>query len=195
MLNKLIFDKTDIIKVYIGNLLREQNEVLNNVNNVNKFDDIIKAKVTSSFDVDSLFNICITQFLLVYTYKDTEEDKFLASANVSVSIGKRMFNKYLNNLKTKYLNSGGNYITYTDWVNKWKKDNENLAKFYDDDDIYSRLGLNILAILTHSDLIEMRLIKSSGKIYRYYSLFVKDQNLMSSKNRRSVINLPAKLPY
>ena len=194
MLNKLILDKTDTIKVYINNLLREQNEVLNNVNNAHKFDELIKAKVTTSFDADSLFNISITQFLLIYTYQDTEEDKFLASVNVSVNIGKRMFSKYLNSLKTQYLDNGGDYITYTDWINKWKLDNENFADFYDNDDIYSRLGLNILAILTHSDLIEMRLIKSSGKIYRHYSLFVKDESLMSSKNRRSVINLPAKLP-
>jgi DNA-directed RNA polymerase len=40
----------------------------------------------------------------------------------------------------------------------------------------------------------MRLTKSSGDIHRHYSLFVKDHYLMSSKNRRSIINLPAKLP-
>lgn len=99
MLNKTIHDKSDIIKVYINNLLNEQNEVLNNPNNVDKFGDIIKAKIITSFNVDSLFNICITHFLLIYTYKDTEEDKFLASINVSINIGKKIFSKYLNNLK------------------------------------------------------------------------------------------------
>lgn len=194
MLNKMIYDKTDIIKVYIKNLLNEQNEVLNNPNNANKFSEIIKAKITTSFDVDFLFSICITHFLLIYTYQDTEEDKFLASINVSINIGKKMFAKYLNNLKAEYYKNTLNYITYTDWINKWKDDNKNLAIFYDDDDIYSRLGLNILAILSHSDLVEMLLIKSPDKIHRHYSLFVKDRNLMSSKNRRSIINLPARLP-
>lgn len=40
----------------------------------------------------------------------------------------------------------------------------------------------------------MRLIKSSDKLHHHYSLLVKDRDLMSSKNRRSIINLPAKLP-
>lgn len=114
MLNKMIYDKTDIIKVYINNLLKEQNEVLNNPNNVNKFNDIIKAKILTSFNVDSLFNICLTHFLLIYTYQDTEEDKFLASINVSINIGKKMFSKYLNNLKYQDFNRSGNYITFTD---------------------------------------------------------------------------------
>lgn len=114
MLNKMIYDKTDIIKVYIKNLLNEQNEVLNNPNNANKFSEIIKAKITTSFDVDFLFSICITHFLLIYTYQDTEEDKFLASINVSINIGKKMFAKYLNNLKAEYYKNTLNYITYTD---------------------------------------------------------------------------------
>lgn len=114
MLKNLIMDKTVTIKSYANNLLNEQKQVLNNTKYANKFDDIIKANVTTSFDVDGLFNICITHFLLIYTYQDTEEDKFLASANVSVNIGKKMFTKYLNKLKTEYLTNGGNDITFTD---------------------------------------------------------------------------------
>jgi hypothetical protein len=114
MLNKMILDKSEIIKVYINNLLNEQNEVLNNPNNVDKFGDIIKAKIITSFSVTSLFDICITHFLLIYTYQDTEEDKFLASINVSINIGKKMFSKYLNKLKYQYSESSSNNITFTD---------------------------------------------------------------------------------
>lgn len=37
-------------------------------------------------------------------------------------------------------------------------------------------------------------MKSSEKKYRHYSLFVKDHKLMSPKNRKTIVNLPAKLP-
>ena len=194
LLNKTIINITDTINRYINNLINQQMEVLNNKKNANKFYDILVAKIITSNDVSSLFNICVSNFLAIYTYQDTDEDKFLASINVSINIGKKIFNKYLNNLKTQYYKSSGIDITFTNWVNKWKQDNEDFAKFYHDDDIYSRLGLNILTILTHSDLIEIRLTKSPNKIHRHYSLFVKDDKLMSSNNRRSIINLPVKLP-
>ena len=60
------------------------------------------ATIITSLDKASIFHFCVQQFLIVYTYKDTNNDKNYVSVPVSIKIGKRMFHKYINDLKDKY---------------------------------------------------------------------------------------------
>lgn len=56
------------------------------------------------------------------------------------------------------------------------------------------MGCRILDILIHSDILKLNLIKTSNKEYPYQALQIKDINLMSTKTRQSIVNLPLKLP-
>ena len=71
------------------------------------------ATIITSLDKASIFHFCVQQFLIVYTYQDTNNDKNYVSVPVSIKIGKRMFHKYINDLKDKYFKQTKEIITYS----------------------------------------------------------------------------------
>ena len=194
LLSKFIFEKKDIVNTYIDNLSKAQDDILNNHNNTDKSELTLMAKIITSLSKDTIFSLCITHFILVYSYQETEEDKQFATLPTSIKIGKKMFSKYINNLKDEYLNNGNTYITYTNWLNNLKQNNKEIDYYYDNDTFYSKMGSKIIDILTHTDLLDQKLLTTRDINYRFNALYVKDKGLMSNKNRQSVINLPVKLP-
>lgn len=193
ILNKYLFNKKDYMLRYINNLLDVEKGILLGTKMSKKLDVILMAKIIISLEVSDLHNLCLSNFLLVYTYQDGEEVKQFASLPVSIRIGKRMFSIYINNLKYKYIKDTKEFISYTLWLEKWKENNPELYSYLDDR-LYAELGCKILDILMHSELLDQVLIKTADKEYPYHALKVKDKNLMSDNSRLKVINLPLKLP-
>lgn len=56
------------------------------------------------------------------------------------------------------------------------------------------MGCKVIDILTHSDMVDLGLINSDTSKHPVQALHVKDKNLMSTKTKQRVINLPTKLP-
>ena len=193
ILNKYILSKREIILIYINNLRREQQSKLDNSKLSENFDIVLMATIITSLDINILYSLCISQFLLTYSYQDTEEVKQFGSVPVSVSLGKKMFARYINSLRDQHIKETGQHITYTLWLEKWIENNPELYTHLDDS-ILSKLGCKILDILMYSDLLDIVLTKSSNKQYPFNALQIKDKSLMSRNNRQSVVNLPLKLP-
>ena len=150
ILSKYLLEKDLVLKKYIDNLLTQQAEVLTNVDKLsgkNKFDSILTAKVITSLDKKFIHNLCLYHFLVVYSYQNTESDKNYASVVVSIKIAKKMFNKYINNLKHDYIQESKNPISYTLFFDKWKFDNPKIALILEDDNFYALMGCKLIDIL------------------------------------------------
>ena len=159
----------------------------------NRFDLTLKANIITSLDKAFIRNLCLFHFLLVYTYQNSDNDKNYASVPVSIKIGKKMFSKYINDLKEKHINKSEKFITYTSWLDKWKIENKEFASHLGDN-LYSTMGCKIIDMFRHSDIIYLVLIRLSSKEHPYNTLAIKDKHLMSKKTIHSVVNLPIKLP-
>ena len=147
---------------YINNIIDIQKDILVDSKMSKRLDAILMAKIIISLDLSELHNLCLSQFLLVYTYQDSEEVKQFASVPVSVKLGKRMFSIYINNLKNQYVKDTKEHITYTLWLEMWKENNPQLYSQLDDG-LHAQLGCKILDILMHSELLDQVLIKTADK--------------------------------
>ncbi len=65
---------------------------------------------------------------------------------LSIGIGKKMFNRYLNNTKSEYLKISGDKISFSLWADKWKVDNIAYSKHLNDN-LYTSLSCDIIQIL------------------------------------------------
>lgn len=195
ILSKFLMEKEPIMQVYINNLFKQQAVLLNNNKKTDKLKEIFMAKIITSVQENFMLNLCYNHILLIYTFHHSENDKHYLSVPVSITIGKRMVSKYINNLKEQYIKENGT-ITYRLFLDKWKHENREFAWCIGDDNVYAPLGCKILEILTSSDIVSNVLMKSSNrdKQHRHYVLEIKDKHLMSKKTRHSVVNLPLKLP-
>lgn len=113
ILSKYTLGKLDIFNRYIDNLYNEQLEILKNEKIKNKYDIILMANIIKSLGKGSILNICLYHFLLVYTYQNTDIDKYYVSIPVSIRIAKKMFSKYINLLKNQYVEKNKISISYT----------------------------------------------------------------------------------
>lgn len=196
ILSKYILDVQSNMDTYIDNLYKQEYHILNNSKKTNKGIDenILAATIITSLDKKVIRNFCLHQFLLVYTFQHSENDKHYASVPVSIKIGKKMFIRYINDLKFIDVYHTKEYITYTSRLNKWKDENKDFALCLEDDNLYTLMGCKIIDILTYSGILSLVLTSSADKLHRYHALEVKDKALMSLKTKQSVINLPVKLP-
>lgn len=106
-MSKYVFDKQALMDKYIDNLYQQEIGILNNTKNKNKHEEILMAAIITSLDKASIFHLCVQQFLIVYTYQDTKNDKNYVSVPVSFYIPKLVkgcFTSILMNLKTNILN-------------------------------------------------------------------------------------------
>ena len=161
------------------------------------FTGILTAKVIISIGKKFIHSLCLYQFLLVYSYQYTESDSNYVSVVVAIKLGKKMYNKYINNLKDNYIKKSKNPISYTLFLDKWKNENPKLASVIEsvnNDNFYSHMGCKLIHILLHSDILCMTLVKQLDKKHPYQILQVKENSLMSIGSRQPVINLPPKLP-
>lgn len=120
------------------------------------------AKAFSTLSADIRHNIVKFQFLTVYTYEDTDEEKNYLFVPVAVNIGKRLFSHYMNILKdihTKQIKEKEK-LKYSTWVKTWKDENPDFIEYLEDnDDFYASMGTKVLEILLHSDMFEQVLKK------------------------------------
>lgn len=98
---------------YIDNIYNQQLEILNDKKWTKKFNLILMAKIITSLYKTSRHNLCLNHFLLIYTFKNSENDKNFASVPVSIRIAKKMFTKYIVIVKQEYINKSEKPITYT----------------------------------------------------------------------------------
>lgn len=194
ILTKYILDKEFLIRKYINNLVKEQEDVIKDNKNRDKFDKLLMANIITSIHHEGfIWNLCLHQFLLVFTFSNTDNDSNYTLLPVSITIAKKMFIKYINILRANDYKVNGQTVKYSEWLDKWKDKNPEFAKYLEDN-FYAHMGCKIIDILKYSDLVGMKLISSSGKEHPYHVLYIIDNNLIYNENKQSIINLPSKLP-
>ncbi len=195
LLNKYIISKETDLRFYISNLIDSSKDFLKD-DKTTRLDKALKAKVIISNDKDLIFNLCLLHFLLIYTYQNSDNDTNNVLLPLSIGIGKKMFNRYLNNTKSEYLKTSGDKISFSLWADKWKADNIAYSKHLDDN-LYTSLGCDIIQILESCDMIKKVLtttVVDYNKVSSQYSLVVLDDSKLSRKNKHVIINMPTKLP-
>ena len=105
---RFIMERSEVLKVSIENLYK-MFETMNTSRN----DKVLMRDIFKVVDQDFLLNICLVQYLLVYTNQDTEHDKHYNSLTVSVTMGKKIVTSYFYKLKNKYIEENNENITYT----------------------------------------------------------------------------------
>jgi hypothetical protein len=81
-------------------------------------DELFKAEIYSVVDTKYLVNLCLSQFLLVYTYQESDNDKNYNLVSVTISMGKKILNRYFNKLKDKHTKKNDTKISYSVWLYK-----------------------------------------------------------------------------
>lgn len=206
LVGKYFLEKENEIFIYINNLLKGQQENLNSKKILEGKDKkmLLIAKLFSTLPVDSIVNAIMVQFLVVYTYEDTDEDKNYTVVPVAVKLGKNLFNKYINILRDAYISQNDSFkevnekVKYSDWLKMWKSQNPDFVQYVEEnDDFYATIGTKILEILLATNMFERILIKPSAYSFEkksYYIFRIKDKNLRNNKNKKSILALPLKLP-
>lgn len=121
LVGKYFLEKEKDIFLYINNLLKSQSENLNSKKILKGKNNkvLLIAKLFTGLSVDNIANAIKVQFLTVYTYEDTDEDKYYTVLPVAVKLGKQLFNKYINTLRDAYttqndsLKEGKEILTYS----------------------------------------------------------------------------------
>ncbi len=214
-LNKYVIDKTDLINFYILKLKASYTE-----NKITRVEQIFIGDVINTVHEQYILNLALTQFLRVYTYQNTDDDKYYNLINVSIDIGKKLTNNYLNKLRYKFIDEiesriekkksceyieireqndfieRKRSISYSLWVDMWKYKNPRYKDIIEkDDSFYSELGCKIIDILDNSDMLKKVLIKSSRSVIKnHYILQRVDQRLLPIKDKHTIMSLPTKLP-
>ena len=192
LLSKYIIDRIDLLNSYVDKL-----QSINLRSNTRK-DKVFMNNIVVTVDRDFILNLCFAHFILVYIYQNSDNDKFYALAKVSVTIGKKIVNRYFNELRNAYIKKNkenephNEPLSFSLWVEKWEKENPELYNMMSDT-FYSELGCKILEILDSSEMIK-RVLVTHGVKQKQYVLELIDDELLNDKNRQSIINLPTKLP-
>jgi len=147
------------------------------------------ADILSVVDTDFILNLCLSQYLLVYTYQGSDNDKSYNLIRVSISIGGKLLNRYFNILKTKYNKENDCNISYSDWMDKWSKESE--FNYILDDSLRTVLGCKILDILESCDMLKKVLTKPGVTKSEYVLKIVENFGL---KDKERIVSLPTKLP-
>lgn len=99
-------------------------------------------------------NLCLVHFMLVYTYQNSDNDKFYNLVGVSVVIGNKILNRDINKLRFEYIKEKNN-ISYSTWFEIWKKKNPSFNDVVDDS-LKSVLGCKILDILFDCEMLDKK---------------------------------------
>lgn len=137
-------------------------------------------------------------FLLVYSYQNSDNDKYNVLLPASITIGKKIVNRYLNNTRDDDLKGVDekNKIYFLLWLEERKTNNSAYSEYLDDT-IYTNIGCDIIQLLKSSDIIKKILTKTvvdHNKFSCLYTLEVLDDSLLSTSNKHTIINMPTKLP-
>jgi hypothetical protein len=81
-------------------------------------DELFKGDIYSVVDTRYLVNLCLSQFLLVYTYQDSDNDKNYNLVSVTISMGKKVLNRYFNKLRDNHNKVNNTKISYSVWLDK-----------------------------------------------------------------------------
>ena len=149
-----------------------------------------------------LKDLILVQFLLILTYKDTDEEDKLSLLNATLQLGRKVVKRYLfqvivdvyksNNKEDK----GLKYFKYDKALKQWI-DNDKNIKIYEslkDDTFVSKLGGKLIDVLEFSDMLVKELVINS-KTDKYWRLdVVKDDKLNSLGNKNIIKAIPSKLP-
>lgn len=166
LLSKYIIGKLDYLKKYTNNLKN-----INLRSNTRK-DKIFMNNILYIVNIDFLINLCLTHFILVYIYQNTDHDKYYTLAKVTVSIGKKIVNKYFNELRNKYIKEIKEKEKYNEplsfslWLEIWDKENPEL-NYMLSDSFYSELGCKIIKVLDSSEMIKRVLVTHNAKQKQY----------------------------
>lgn len=81
--------------MYVHNLYLQQLESLNNKKFSNKYKDLLVANILTTVDNKSISNICLFNFLSVYSHQNTDEISKQAFLPIAVKIGEKLFSIYI----------------------------------------------------------------------------------------------------
>nr|YP_009543520.1 DNA-dependent RNA polymerase [Coniothyrium glycines]AYU74410.1 DNA-dependent RNA polymerase [Coniothyrium glycines] len=183
---KYILSKEDKIKLYLKNLKTSSKNEKSSM-----IDKQFISNVISVVDTKFLLNLCLTEYLLIYTFQGSEDDKKYNIIPVSVKIGDKILNRYFNTLKNEYNKENESNISFKSWIDKWSDDYPEYSNSLDDT-LRSHLGCRIIDILTSCDMITKILTKTSREKSQYVLEVVEDKKVV--KEKQSIMSLPTRLP-
>lgn len=170
--------KDDMIKQYIDKLLSHVK-------------DVTIRNITSKVGYDGLYSICIYHLLKILTHTGTDnEDKF-GSTSVTISMGKDLFNKYLNIEKDKSKTK----LRYREWLIVFKSENKVISDIMDGNinTFYLQLGAKLVDILLACNLIYIEVVPG-GKSEKKAHFIIKDEDLKGSMGESKIVATPLNLP-
>ena len=200
-LGKYFEDRRNILLPYINNFIKVHNNILIDKKRVRP-DKVLRANIVVSAGENFILNLCFLHFIYIYSYQNSDNDKYILLTSVSVKMGKKMRMKYLDNLRQEDL-KGVTYddrISFSEWLVQWQNNNPvDHDLFTMNDNIYSNIGCDIIQLMERSDMIMKDLPKatySQNKLSKVYSLVVMDHKLLSpsSDKKNVILNMPTKLP-
>ena len=189
VLHKYILQKELGVVVYINKFLDYPNK-----SNKNK-DDFLNHVITR-LDKDFIVNLCLVNFLQIYTHQHSENDKQYVLVPVAIKIDKKIMAYYFNKLRELYIKETNNTVSFVEFRGIWK---EKYPEFFEqlDDSLYANLGSKIIDILEYSEMIVKTLDRRNDgqqKDHKEYVLKIVDSNLLNYNNLPKIVSLPTKLP-
>lgn len=189
VLHKYILQKELGVVVYINKFLDYPNK-----SNKNK-DDFLNHVITR-LDKDFIVNLCLVNFLQIYTHQHSENDKQYVLVPVAIKIDKKIMAYYFNKLRELYIKETKNTVSFVEFRGIWK---EKYPEFFEqlDDSLYANLGSKIIDILEYSEMIVKTLDRRNDgqqKDHKEYVLKIVDSNLLNYNNLPKIVSLPTKLP-
>jgi hypothetical protein len=98
-LHQYIINKTPELLEYINKLL--------NPDKPGKDKDLFLNEVLSRLNKDFVYNLCLVNFLQIYTNQHSENDKDYVLLPVGIKMGKKMVSFYFNSLKDLHVKNHG----------------------------------------------------------------------------------------
>jgi hypothetical protein len=125
--NKLNYSKNGInhdilVPPFIKYLLEKEELIKDNIVIFKKFykdkkssrlDQMFIAEILSVVNSAFISNVCMSHFLLVYTYQKSDNDKYYNLINVSITMANKLLNRYFNCTRDVYMKENDTSISYS----------------------------------------------------------------------------------
>lgn len=166
-------DNEELIGKYISKLLEEDNKYKTILNKVGK---------------DYIYDVTLYTFLKILTHQNTDNTDMVSSVPVTVTLGKEIWQKFLN------LEKGESQSSFSVWRKQYRSENECLFESIEkNDSFFLSLGAKITDILRFSGLIDLHLTRVSRNEKRTDFVVLNKDLIKLSKNH--VVKVPPlKLP-
>lgn len=149
--------------------------------------------IVKTLGKDAMRSVCIYNYLLILSNRDTDNEDSYNSLAMFIKIGKELVRSYLHNLIRNQYTDIKSRPLFSVWYQEWKKKNETFIKIIEKSDtFYCELGCKIIEILTQLGMIKQELVRESKSVHRY-TLKISDDKISKTVGRKLFV-VPNKLP-